>query len=153
MQRGPKVRRAFVIVDNDGDDAPVTPMPEHCVVWPCCKEKRPLENREGFMCCPICGGSYGAADNPAAEQQQPTMKCPKCPAEYPDFDGFGVLHCTACGYCKHPSITDGVCGLCGQSPKAPPCPCCFGTGQELVIRDKTYTRASCSKCNGTGQQA
>jgi hypothetical protein len=109
--------------------------------------------------CPTCGewredgSDCGVSDKPAAEQQQPTMKCPKCPAEYPDFDGFGVLHCTACGYCKHPSITDGVCGLCGQSPKAPPCPCCFGTGQELVIRDKTYTRASCSKCNGTGQQA
>lgn len=31
-----------------------------------------------------------------------------------DFDGFGVLHCKACGYCVHPSCTGGVCDICGQ---------------------------------------
>jgi hypothetical protein len=51
-----------------------------------------------------------------ALDQQPTMKCPKCPAEYEDHDGFGVLHCPACGYCKHASITDSVCDFCHHSP-------------------------------------
>ena len=41
------------------------------------------------------------------------IACPQCGAEQEDFDGFGVIHCEACGYCVHPSVTDGVCGICG----------------------------------------
>lgn len=41
------------------DDQPLLPTPEYCSKFPCCNEKKPLENREGFMCCPICGASYG----------------------------------------------------------------------------------------------
>lgn len=43
-------------------EAGCTTMPESCIVWPCCKTPKkailsPDEN--GFMCCPICGRSYG----------------------------------------------------------------------------------------------
>jgi rubrerythrin len=60
----------------------------------------------------------------------PAMNCPKCRAEYEDHDGFGVLHCPACGYCKHPSRDDGVCGLCGDAESADddPAPWCHGCG-------------------------
>ena len=47
-----------------------------------------------------------------------TSPCPGCGKAVEDLDGFGVLahvdpHPTACGYCSHPSRTDGVCGVCG----------------------------------------
>ena len=46
----------------------------------------------------------------------PTMNCPKCGKEWPDFDGFGVLYCPkdngGCGYCKHASVMDGICQFC-----------------------------------------
>lgn len=56
---------------------------------------------------------------------QPTMRCPKCGVEEPDFDGFGMLAHTkpaferGCGFCVHPSMDvddDGgwTCGLCGK---------------------------------------
>lgn len=62
------------------------------------------------------------------EFEQPTMFCPKCGAEHPDFDGFGFIAHTkpaypdGCGYCKHPS-RDGTpdghwkCGICGDVRK------------------------------------
>jgi ribosomal protein L37AE/L43A len=52
--------------------------------------------------------------------------CPRCGIEQEDLDGFGVLHCPACGYCQHPSATrvDGVwrCDLCGQTKLLPEVP-------------------------------
>jgi hypothetical protein len=42
-----------------------------------------------------------------------TATCPRCHAVQEDADGFGVLYCEACGYCKHPAATDGKCDLCG----------------------------------------
>ena len=55
---------------------------------------------------------------------QPTMRCPKCGAEHPDFDGFGFVahtkpaYADGCGWCSHPSkgkTPDGwVCGICGR---------------------------------------
>lgn len=47
----------------------------------------------------------------------PHQPCPQCKALVPDHDGFGVvahLGLGGCGYCKHASITDGVCGFCGE---------------------------------------
>lgn len=57
--------------------------------------------------------------------QQPTMTCPRCGAEEPDHDGFGMVAHTkpaypnGCGYCSHPSRDgDGQggwrCGICGD---------------------------------------
>lgn len=55
--------------------------------------------------------------------EQPTMTCPRCKLEMPDYDGFGVLAHIAplpnpCGYCTHPSadVVNGVsiCGICGR---------------------------------------
>lgn len=40
--------------------------------------------------------------------------CPRCGVAVDDCDGHGVLFHPACGYCKHPAKTDGVCGLCGK---------------------------------------
>lgn len=40
------------------------------------------------------------------------IACPQCGTEQQDFDGFGVVHCEACGYCVHPSSTGGVCDIC-----------------------------------------
>jgi hypothetical protein len=62
-----------------------------------------------------------AAGEPVqAPPKWPQVPCPKCHALQEDRDGFGVLHCAACGYCSHPSRTGGVCGLCGHV-EAPPC--------------------------------
>jgi len=45
-----------------------------------------------------------------------------CMVEYPrrrteqeDFDGFGVLYCESCSYCKHATIYKGKCAFCGKS--------------------------------------
>jgi len=46
------------------------------------------------------------------EELVPTMTCPRCGEELPDMDGFGCLAHLECGYCTHPSVTDGVCGIC-----------------------------------------
>jgi hypothetical protein len=50
---------------------------------------------------------------------QPTMSCPRCGAVYDDFDGIGVVFCSACRFCRHLSRDgDGkggwVCGACGD---------------------------------------
>lgn len=45
----------------------------------------------------------------------PKQPCPNCHAMIEDFDGFGVLAHEECGYCSHPSRTDGVCGICGDT--------------------------------------
>lgn len=51
---------------------------------------------------------------------QPMMVCPRCKAEEPDHDGFGMLaHVkpafpNGCGWCSHPSRDNGVCGICGD---------------------------------------
>lgn len=61
------------------------------------------------------------AKKPTEFDDQPTMQCPRCGAEMPDFDGVGVLAHIGeggCGYCRHPSrdLIDGawVCGICGD---------------------------------------
>jgi hypothetical protein len=57
--------------------------------------------------------------------EQPMMRCPRCGAEHPDFDGFGFVAHTkpafadGCGYCSHPArlaATDGtsVCEICAE---------------------------------------
>lgn len=51
---------------------------------------------------------------PTGADDMPTMTCPKCKAEMPDFDGFGVLYHEACGFCRHASIDDGRCNFCKQ---------------------------------------
>ena len=49
----------------------------------------------------------------------PTAECRKCHAEQPDLDGFGVLYCEACGYCMHPTCSEGKCELCGRVEDQP----------------------------------
>lgn len=59
------------------------------------------------------------------DEDMPTMTCPRCRAELPDFDGFGVLahtkpaYADGCGFCVHAgkSLTDGrwACDYCGDA--------------------------------------
>ena len=44
----------------------------------------------------------------------PDVQCQRCKV-WQDMDGFGVLHCGECGYCKHASRLDGVCQFCGDT--------------------------------------
>jgi ribosomal protein L37AE/L43A len=48
------------------------------------------------------------------DDDYPTMECPRCHRESPDLDGFGVMYCSQCGFCRHASIIDGVCQFCGN---------------------------------------
>lgn len=49
------------------------------------------------------------------EDEMPNAQCPKCGALQEDYDGFGVLYCDSCGYCKHPTQQgDGTCSICGE---------------------------------------
>jgi hypothetical protein len=56
---------------------------------------------------------------------QPTMTCPRCGAEHPDFDGFGFVahtkpaYADGCGWCSHPMYTGDVCEICGQKLDEP----------------------------------
>lgn len=61
----------------------------------------------------------------ATDDTLPTMRCPRCRAEHPDYDGFGFVahtkpaYADGCGWCSHPSRDgDGkggmVCGICGD---------------------------------------
>lgn len=47
-------------------------------------------------------------------EDYPEITCPRCGHTEEDMDGFGFVCCHRCGYCVHPSITDGVCGVCGD---------------------------------------
>ena len=47
-------------------------------------------------------------------EEYPVMTCPECGVVEEDLDGFGMMICTACGYCCHPSITGGACDGCGE---------------------------------------
>ena len=59
------------------------------------------------------GGTLDDAD-------MPTMTCPGCGKEEPDYDGFGVVFCAACGFCRHLSLDDGTCNYCGAEPLKDP---------------------------------
>jgi hypothetical protein len=53
------------------------------------------------------------------EVEYPRALCPECGDDTEDLDGFGFVACTVCGYCTHPSRTDGVCGICGDKAETP----------------------------------
>jgi hypothetical protein len=71
-------------------------------------------------------------------EDRPTMRCPRCGAEEPDFDGFAMLahvkpgFSSGCGYCTHPSRDDGVCGICGDIEPDRPKPMSDAEIQHLV---------------------
>jgi len=58
----------------------------------------------GAVMCEHCMNGHGCL----------MVECPRCHAAAPDHDGFGFVSCSACGYCTHPSRSDGVCGICGN---------------------------------------
>lgn len=51
--------------------------------------------------------------------EQPTMHCPKCGRQEPDYDGMGLAYCETCGYCDHRAADylDGelTCCMCGEA--------------------------------------
>ena len=51
----------------------------------------------------------------AEQERQPKVVCPKCGKEYDDFDGIEVLYCEVCGFCKHASMTGGICDFCKKT--------------------------------------
>lgn len=57
-------------------------------------------------------------DDPHPDEM-PTIVCPQCGDTQHDFDGFGFVHCKACGFCTHPSRDGGVCGICGDDDDDP----------------------------------
>ena len=46
----------------------------------------------------------------------PQTQCPNCGTWQDDHDGFGVMNCSRCEYCRHPTedLVDGywICGIC-----------------------------------------
>jgi hypothetical protein len=53
-------------------------------------------------------------DGSNSEDDWPQVECPRCGAEQEDMDGFGVIYCESCGYCRHASATGGKCDICGE---------------------------------------
>lgn len=43
---------------------------------------------------------------------EPFSCCPRCTMPHDDQDSLGVVYCVVCGYCAHPSSTDGICAIC-----------------------------------------
>jgi hypothetical protein len=91
----------------------------------------------------------------ALGDDMPTMHCPQCKAEHPDFDGFGMVAHTkpaypdGCGYCTHPSrdgtYKDGAlhwrCGICGDVQVSPAHR--VGSRQAPYGTSKPHDRDSC----------
>ena len=103
----------------------------------CCQEKLiVVEGDEGTNHY-ICTSCKKSADM-YIDNGQDLIPCHRCGKEYPDFDGFGVLHCKACGYCTHASITGGVCEFCGKTCNpASPNANTNAIGSKLVESQKT----------------
>jgi hypothetical protein len=45
----------------------------------------------------------------------PLVACPSCGDVQVDLDGFGVMKCDVCGFCRHPDISSGKCNCCGRA--------------------------------------
>jgi hypothetical protein len=96
--------------------------------------------------CPAC--HWVSDQKPEPEEEiRVLLKCPQCGAEQEDLDGFGVVACSACGYCTHPSRTDDICGICGKRVRQ--CRECGGRGA-LDGHAGIDHGAECSACEGTG---
>jgi flavoprotein len=58
---------------------------------------------------------------PVDKNEMPKIACPKCGAQYDDYDGLSFSYCPACGYCSHPNSTvengKEICGICGREIK------------------------------------
>ena len=65
------------------------------------------------------GNSEYAPPVPDPPDEWPVVACPRCGAGQEDLDGFGVIRCEACGYCRHPSYEGGVCTISGAAWEDP----------------------------------
>ncbi len=78
---------------------------------------RPVTGSSDWQRVPELEVDLPDATDPERTTGVPHHPCPQCKKLVADHDGFGVLaHVApmpdACGYCTHPSISDGVCGIC-----------------------------------------
>ena len=104
---------------------------------------------------PLCADKQCWLRDPE-EAEQPTMSCPSCKREYPDFDSAGVVFCDpkqgGCGFCRHVELkgqpmgdkTVMVCTACWEVQeeekptlldltKLPPGTVCEATGDIPII--------------------
>ncbi len=111
--------------------------------WPESQSNMPLTGGtwRGCRFRPV-GKTWAEVEAMARTAEQPTMECPRCSKEYPDFDGFGVVYCAppdGCGYCRHlarSGLPDGSmkCDFCGDvAAEVPKCHAgqdgdCYWTG-------------------------
>lgn len=79
------------------------------------------------------------------------VDCPQCGAAHEDHDGFGVLYCSACGYCTHATRNGDVCAFCGKRVKT--CERCQGHGSIQGMEagfGGVDQGAECGDCEGSG---
>lgn len=51
----------------------------------------------------------------SADNEVPHLPCPQCGVDVPDYEGASEIYAhEACGFCSHPSQTDGACTMCGE---------------------------------------
>lgn len=106
-----EIYRVRKMLDMDIEDAVCMPYP-HAQSW-FLRNVRPVEpfKVKGMQ------SFFDVNDQLIHYKDVPKSQCPGCGHWHNDLDGFGVLHCDICGYCKHPNSTDGVCGFCGETIK------------------------------------
>jgi hypothetical protein len=76
--------------------------------------EKPITYAEGTL-LNMCEGKINIGARKVQVMEEPRQTaCPRCGALYYDYDGFGVLHCSLCGWCAHASTEEGVCTMCGK---------------------------------------
>ena len=92
----------------------ITPMPEFCILFPCCrkdkKDRRLIENRYGFMICPLCKKSYGERNKEMSESNVESK-----PIEEPQED-LSLARLTSFGAYRPLYDIEAVGGMYGGKP-------------------------------------
>lgn len=97
---------------------------------------------------PGCQACFWTPDQEPEAHLRVMLECPKCGAAQEDLDGFGVVACSACGYCTHPSRDNDICGICKK--KITSCQACGGRGFIAEGHAGMDDGAECGACEGSG---